>query len=87
MPGLTELNAMDHAAAADAFTAHREVSTPTFCCPNQHQCVVSLSFGGLNNPEVVRFASDHPDGLIDVTVDRKGAVSADPLWVGIAAFC
>lgn len=86
MPGLTELNASDH-AAADAFTAGREVSTSMFCWATEHQRVASLPFCGLNNPEVVHVASDHPSGLIDVTVDRKGPVSADPLWVGIAAFC
>lgn len=86
MHGLTEFNATDQ-AAAEAFTSCREVSKPTFCCPNPQQLVVSVSLCGLNNPEVVHIASDRPAGLIDVTVDCKGAFSADPARVDIGAFC
>ncbi len=78
---------MDREMAADAFPGPHEVDELGFFRLDKHQFVASLSFCDVNNPKVVHVTSDHPDGLIDVTVDRKGAVSADPLWVGIAAFC
>lgn len=67
--------------------AHPEIDEIKFSCPNKHHFVADLSFCGLDNPNEVFFAADRPYGLIEATVARAGAPSADAAWVGIAGFC
>lgn len=67
--------------------AHPEIDEIKFSCPNKHHFVADLSFCGLDNPNEVFFAADRPYGLIEATIARAGAASADDAWVGIAGFC
>lgn len=67
--------------------AHPEIDEIKFSCPNKHHFVADLSFCGLDNPNEVFFAADRPYGLIEATIARAGAASADAAWVGIAGFC
>jgi urate oxidase len=67
--------------------AHPEIDEIKFSCPNKHHFVVDLSFCGLENPNVVFYAADRPYGLIEATIARSGAATADDAWVGIAGFC
>ena len=46
-----------------------------------------LSFCGLDNPNLVFYAADRPYGLIEATICRVGAPSADQAWMGVAGFC
>ena len=46
-----------------------------------------MAFCGLDNPGEVFYAADRPYGLIEATVQRKGAPTADAAWVGVAGFC
>ena len=58
-----------------------------FSCPNKHHFTYDLSFCGLDNPNEVFYAADRPYGLIEATVQRAGASSADAAWMGAAGFC
>jgi urate oxidase len=73
--------------AEAVLAAHPEVDEIKFSCPNKHHFVVDLSFCGLDNPNEVHFAADRPYGLIEATIAREGAATAEPAWVGIAGFC
>jgi urate oxidase len=73
--------------AEAVLAAHPEVDEIKFSCPNKHHFVVDLSFCGLDNPNEVFYAADRPYGLIEATVQRSDAKSADAAWVGIAGFC
>jgi urate oxidase len=66
---------------------HPEIDEVRFSCPNKHHFLSDLSFCGLENPGEVFYAADRPYGLIEASVQRKGAVSADAAWMGIAGFC
>lgn len=67
--------------------AHPEIDEIKFSCPNKHHFVADLSFCGLDNPNEVFYAADRPYGLIEATIARAGAPSAEADWVGIAGFC
>lgn len=67
--------------------AHPEIDEIKFSCPNKHHFVVDLSPFGLENPNEVFYAADRPYGLIEATVQRADAGTADAAWVGIAGFC
>ena len=67
--------------------AHPEVDEIKFSCPNKHDFLSDLSFCGLDNPNEVFYAADRPYGLIEATIQRKGAPTADAAWVGVAGFC
>ena len=49
--------------------------------------VSDLSFCGLDKPNLVFYAADRPYGLIEATICRAGAPSADQAWMGVAGFC
>lgn len=66
---------------------HPEIDEVKFSCPNKHHFLSDLSFCGLENPGEVFYAADRPYGLIEASVQRKGAASADAAWMGIAGFC
>jgi urate oxidase len=55
--------------------------------PNRHHFLQDLSAYGLDNPDVVYHADDRPYGLIEGTVQRDDAVSADIAWEGTPGFC
>ena len=73
--------------AEAVLAAHPEVDEIKFSCPNKHHFVVDLSPFGLENPNEVFYAADRPYGLIEATVQRADAGTADAAWVGIAGFC
>jgi urate oxidase len=66
---------------------HPQIDEVKFSCPNKHHFLSDLSFCGLENPGEVFYAADRPYGLIEATIQRKGAPSADAAWVGVAGFC
>jgi urate oxidase len=68
-------------------SAHDEIDEIKFSCPNKHHFLSDLSFCGLENPGEVFYAADRPYGLIEATIQRKGADSADETWIGVAGFC
>jgi urate oxidase len=67
--------------------AHSEIDEIKFSMPNKHHFLVDLSPFGLDNPNEVFFAADRPYGLIEATVQRDDAITADIAWSGIAGFC
>jgi urate oxidase len=73
--------------AAAVIDKHPQIDEVKFSCPNKHHFLSDLSFCGLENPGEVFYAADRPYGLIDATIQRKGAPSADAAWVGVAGFC
>ena len=73
--------------AAAVIEQHPQIDEIKFSCPNKHHFLVDLSFCGLENPDEVFYAADRPYGLIEATIQRKGAPSADAAWVGVAGFC
>lgn len=66
---------------------HDQIDEIKFSCPNKHHFLSDLSFCGLDNPGEVFYAADRPYGLIEATVQRAGAPTADAAWVGVAGFC
>lgn len=73
--------------AEAVISKHDCIDEIKFSCPNKHHFTSDLSPFGLENPNEVFYAADRPYGLIEATVLRKGAVTADAAWVGIAGFC
>jgi urate oxidase len=73
--------------SAAVIDKHPQIDEVKFSCPNKHHFLSDLSFCGLENPGEVFYAADRPYGLIEATVQRKGAPSADAAWVGVAGFC
>ncbi len=73
--------------AEAVISEHDEIDEIKFSCPNNHHFLSDLSPYGLDNPNVVYYAADRPFGLIEATIQRKGAATADEAWVGIAGFC
>lgn len=73
--------------AAAVIDAHPEIDEVKFSCPNKHHFLSDLSFCGLENPGEVFYAADRPYGLIEATIARQGAPSADAAWMGVAGFC
>lgn len=67
--------------------AHPEIDEIRFSCPNKHHFVYDLSFCDLENPGETHYAADRPFGLIEATVQRKGAPEAEAAWAGITGFC
>jgi urate oxidase len=67
--------------------AHPEIDEIKFSMPNKHHFLVDLSPFGLDNPNEVFYAADRPYGLIEATVLREDAVTAENAWTGIAGFC
>ncbi|HEY8305954.1 MAG TPA: urate oxidase [Lapillicoccus sp.] len=67
--------------------AHSEIDEIKFSCPNKHHFLSDLSPFGLDNPGEVFYAADRPYGLIEATIQRTGAPTADSAWNGIAGFC
>lgn len=67
--------------------AHSDIDEIKFSMPNKHHFLVDLSPFGMDNPNEVFFAADRPYGLIEATVKRDDAASADSAWAGIAGFC
>ena len=52
-------------------------------CPNKHHLLVDLAPFGLDNPDEVYLAADRPYGLIQATVQRKGAAAEPRAWATI----
>ena len=73
--------------AEAVLSAQDSIDEIKFSCPNKHHFTYDLSPFGLENPNEVFYAADRPYGLIEATVARQGASSADDAWVGIAGFC
>lgn len=67
--------------------AHPEIDEIKFSCPNKHHFVYDLSFCGLENNNETHYAADRPFGLIEATVQRKGAAEDENAWMGITGFC
>ena len=73
--------------AEAVITEHDEIDEIKFSCPNNHHFLSDLTPFGLDNPNVVYYAADRPFGLIEATIQRKDAATADEAWMGIAGFC
>jgi len=73
--------------AAAVIDRHPQIDEVKFSCPNKHHFLSDLSFCGLENPGEVFYAADRPYGLIEATIQRRGAATADAAWVGVAGFC
>ena len=67
--------------------AHPEIDEIKFSCPNKHHFVYDLGFCGLENDKETHWAADRPYGLIEATIQRKGAPGNEDAWMGIAGFC
>lgn len=67
--------------------AHPEIDEVKFSCPNKHHFVYDLGFAGIENTLETHYAADRPFGLIEATVQRKGAPTAEDAWMGINGFC
>ena len=67
--------------------AHPEIDEIKFSCPNKHHFVYDLGFCGLENDKETHWAADRPYGLIEATIQRKGAPENEAAWMGIAGFC
>lgn len=67
--------------------AHPEIDEVKFSCPNKHHFVYDLGFCGLENDKETHWAADRPYGLIEATIQRKGAAENESAWMGIAGFC
>ncbi|EYT54290.1 MULTISPECIES: factor-independent urate hydroxylase [Kocuria] len=67
--------------------AHPEIDEIKFSCPNKHHFVYDLGFCGLENDKETHWAADRPYGLIEATIQRKGAAENESAWMGIAGFC
>ena len=67
--------------------AFPEVAECKFSMPNKHHFLVDLEPFGLDNPNEVFFAADRQYGLIQATVERKGATPAPAAWATIPGFC
>lgn len=67
--------------------AHPEIDEIKFSCPNKHHFVYDLSFCDIENTNETHYAADRPFGLIEATVQRKGAPEAEAAWAGITGFC
>ena len=66
--------------------AHPEIDEIKFSCPNKHHFVYDLGFCGLENDKETHWAADRPYGLIEATIQRKGAAENESAWMGIAGF-
>ncbi|MFI7744709.1 factor-independent urate hydroxylase [Kocuria rhizosphaericola] len=67
--------------------AHPEIDEIKFSCPNKHHFVYDLDFCGLENDKETHYAADRPYGLIEATIQRRGAPGNEHAWSGIAGFC
>jgi urate oxidase len=67
--------------------AHPEIDEIKFSCPNKHHFVYDLGFCDLPNNNETHYAADRPFGLIEATVQRRGAPENEHAWMGIAGFC
>jgi urate oxidase len=67
--------------------AHPEIDEIKFSCPNKHHFVYDLGFCDLPNNNETHYAADRPFGLIEATIQRKGAPENEHAWMGIAGFC
>lgn len=67
--------------------AHPEIDEIKFSCPNKHHFVYNLDFCGLENDKETHYAADRPYGLIEATIQRKGAPENEHAWMGINGFC
>lgn len=67
--------------------AHPQIDEIKFSCPNKHHFVYDLGFCDLPNHNETHYAADRPFGLIEATVQRKGAPENEHAWMGIAGFC
>jgi urate oxidase len=67
--------------------ARPEIDEIRFSCPNKHHFVYDLGFCDLPNDNETHYAADRPFGLIEATVQRKGAPENEHAWAGIAGFC
>lgn len=67
--------------------AHPEIDEIKFSCPNKHHFVYDLGFAGIENDRETHYAADRPFGLIEATIQRKGAPTAEDAWMGISGFC
>ena len=71
--------------AAAVIENHPQIDEIKFSCPNKHHFLSDLSFCGLDNPGEVFYAADRPYGLIEATIQRKGAPPPTPRGSASAA--
>lgn len=76
-----------HHMGKAVLSAHPEIDEIKFSCPNKHHFVYDLSFAGIENNLETHYAADRPFGLIEATIQRKDAPSAEDAWMGISGFC
>lgn len=76
-----------HHMGKAVLAAHPEIDEIKFSCPNKHHFVYDLSFAGIENNLETHYAADRPYGLIEATLQRKGAPTAEDAWMGISGFC
>jgi urate oxidase len=85
----------DHYSPSVQFTLHRmgeavlearlDVQRITFSLPNKHHLLYDLSRFGVENDHEIFQATDEPYGLIEGTVERAPASTADNGAVGARA--
>ena len=66
---------------------HPAIDEIRFSMPNKHHFLVDLAPFALDNDNEVFYAADRPYGIIEASVRREGAASADAVWVSVAGFC
>lgn len=76
-----------HLMGRAVIAAHPEIDEIKFSCPNKHHFVYDLGFAGIENNLETHYAADRPFGLIEATLQRKGAPTAEDAWMGITGFC
>lgn len=76
-----------HHMGKAVLSAHPEIDEIKFSCPNKHHFVYDLSFAGIENNLETHYAADRPFGLIEATIQRKDAPTAEDAWMGISGFC
>ena len=76
-----------HAMGSAVLEQVPDIAEIRLSMPNKHHFLQDLSAFGLDNPDVVYHADDRPYGLIEGTVLRDDAPTAEIAWQGTPGFC
>ncbi|WP_370616327.1 factor-independent urate hydroxylase [Mumia sp. Pv 4-285] len=76
-----------YAMGSAVLDAVPEIAEVRFSMPNKHHFLVDLTPFDLDNPGEVFSVADRPYGLIEASVLRDGADSADAAWALVGGFC
>ena len=76
-----------HAMGSAVLEQVPDIAEIRLSMPNKHHFLQDLSAFGLDNPGVVYHADDRPYGLIEGTVLRDDAPTAEIAWQGTPGFC